>query len=70
MHSHLLERYLGMSVSVEVLKPLFGEQETSLAGKLLEVDEAFIRLKTSAEDRTEPERLIGIVNIAGLTQRT
>jgi hypothetical protein len=70
MHSHLLERYLGMSVSVEVLKPLFGEQETSLAGKLLEVDEAFIRLQPSAAERAEPERLIGIVNIAGLTQRT
>jgi hypothetical protein len=70
MHSHLLERYLGMSVSVEVLKPLFGEQETSLAGKLLEVDEAFIRLQPGGPDRTEPERLIGIVNIAGLIQRT
>jgi hypothetical protein len=70
MYSHLLERYLGMSVSVEVLKPLFGEQETLLAGKLLEVDEAFIRLQTSGADRIEPERLVGIVNIAGLTQRT
>jgi hypothetical protein len=49
---------------------LFGEPETSLEGKLLEVDEAFIRLKTSAADHADPERLIGIANIAGLTRLT
>ena len=35
-----------------------------------EVDGAFIRLQPAGTDGSVPDRLIGIVNIAGLAQRT